>query len=173
MVAIAGFLFFQVTEPLFAKIQELQMEKEKLNVALDNAKKLRQVQEELLTTYNSFPPESLERLHKLLPDNIDNVRLIIDIDNIAARYGMSIKDIRIKTDEAKEGEEAAVSERGPIVKGTVTLGFSVSGAYGNFQSFMVDLAKSLRVVDALSVSFAATETNLYNYAVEIKTHWLK
>jgi hypothetical protein len=53
------------------------------------------------------------------------------------------------------------------------LGFSVSGAYGNFQSFMVDLAKSLRVVDALSVSFAATETNLYNYAVEIKTHWLK
>ena len=173
LIGLAGFLFFQFTDPLFAQIKERQAERDKLNVALENVKQLRAVQVELLNTYNSFSPTDLDRLHKLLPDNIDNVRLIIDIDNIAERYGMNIKDIRIQTDEGKEGEEAAVSERGPIVKGTVTLSFSVTGPYTNFQSFMVDLAKSLRVVDAAAVSFSSNDKDFYTYSVEVKTYWLK
>jgi hypothetical protein len=56
----------------------------------------------------------------------------------------------------------------------VTLGFSVNGSYGVFQSFLVDLAQSLRVVDITSVTVGAGDRpGSYQYNIEVKTYWLK
>ena len=44
--------------------------------------------------YNSFDPNDLAKLQTLLPDNVDNIRLILEIENVAAPYGMVLKDVK-------------------------------------------------------------------------------
>jgi Tfp pilus assembly protein PilO len=177
-VAVGG--FFKFTEPVLGEIDELKAERAKLNEALDNARELRKVQDSLLAAYREIAPSDLERLNKFLPDNIDNVRLIIDVNNIARQSGMTIKNIKIKT--AAGEEESSVIEKttgNELEPESLTLGFSVSGPYGNFQKFLSDLARSLRLVDVEAVGFSSSEggeagaSDLYTYNVEIKTYWLK
>ena len=62
--------------------------------ALDNSKALEAERDKLTQKYNSFNPEDLSRLQKLLPDNVDNIRLILEIEKIASPYGMALKDVK-------------------------------------------------------------------------------
>ncbi len=134
------------------------------------------MQQQLLETYNSYPPTTLDRLNKLLPDNVDNVRLIIDINNIARRYGMTIRDIQFSTDQNNEqvANNTSRPAPAPLERGTVAMGFSTTGSYLNFQAFLADLARSLRLIDVIGVDFAATDINdVYQYNVELQTYWLQ
>lgn len=172
LVAVAGVVFFQLTDPILAQVDELKIEQARLNEGLDNAKALRRVLEELLATYNSFNQADLERLNKFLPDNVDNVRLIIDINSIARPYNMTIRDLKIKADEDK-GEASVIEGGDKMNKGAITLGFAVTGSYANLQAFLSDLAKSLRLVDISAVNFKSTPEGFYEYNIEIQTYWLK
>lgn len=190
LVGVAIFIFYQFTNPLISEISDLWAQKSKLNEALDNARKLREVQETLLATYGNFNPTDLERLSKLLPDDIDNIKLIIDINNIAKPYNMTVRNIKIKLEEEpktvvvrRPAGAAAVTPAATAVspapkmpsnqKGTVYLDFSVTGSYTAFKSFLADLVKSLRLADVVSTSFAANDKGSYDYNVQIKTYWLK
>lgn len=173
LVVAAGLIFFSFTQPVLERIDGLRLEQAKLNTALDNAKKLHQVQDSLLNTYNGFAPADLDRLNKFLPDSVDNVRLIIDINNIARASGMTIKNVKIKTEEGEEDGAAVINDTGTDPKGVVVLSFSVSGSYLNFQQFLLDLSHSLRLVDIDSVTFGSNDKGIYDYSVAIRTYWLK
>ena len=165
LLGLAGLIFYSFTRPILAEIDTLRLEQDKLNTGLANAKKLREVEQSLLDTYNHFAPGSVERLNKFLPDNVDNVRLIIDINNLAKPYNMAIKNIRLRPEMEAEGANTP--------RGAVTLGFSVSGPYTNFKSFLADLARSLRLVDLATITFNAADKESYDYSMEIQTYWLK
>ncbi len=175
-IVVAVGAYFKFTTPVLNQIDQLRAERNSLNTALANAKKLRAVQESLLASYREIPPADLARLDKFLPDNVDNVRLIIDINNIARKSGMTIRNIRINTDEGKD--EASVIDQtaggnGPDL-GTVGLGFSVAGSYANFQAFLRNLSASLRLIDLDTTSLSAGASgDSYTYGVTIKTYWLK
>lgn len=171
MIIAAGAVFFLLTRPLLADINMLREEKARLEEGLANARKLKEVRDGLIKISNDFPASDLDRLNKMLPDNVDNVKLIIDINNIARASGMSIRNVKIKTEEGQSGREV-IADSGQK-RGAVTLGFSVSGAYSNFGDFLQRLARSLRLVDVMSVSFGSNERNFYDYNVELQTYWLK
>ncbi len=174
IIIVSVGLFLKFTNPLFASIDALRVRQAALNEGLDNAKKLREVQQTLLEQLNSMDPLDLESLNKLLPDDDDNVRLIIDINNIAKPYGMRLANPQIKTTEEKE-VDAVARDRDHAEQAAVTLSFSVSGDYQVFKSFLNDLAHSLRLVDISSVNFTAApvEGTKNTYQVEIQTYWLK
>ena len=171
LIAVAGFIFFTFTDDLLTDIDKLNVEKREIIEGLENAKDLRKIQSDLLTIYNNFPQSNLDRLDKLLPDNIDNVRLIIDINTIASKSAMTLKNIALNVDEGEE--EDALSGAGSRQKGSITLGFSVSGSYEALKLFLDDLASSLRIVDVTSLSFGSNEVNFYDYNIELTTYWLK
>jgi len=172
MVIIAVAIFFQFTDPIFAEIKTIQDRQVTLNEGLNNAKKLRTVMKGLLDQRNLMSETDLNNLNKLLPDNVDNVRLIIDIDGIAKPYGMSIKGLEVKMPEEKT-EDAVTRDRDNAKQAMVSLSFSVSGDYNQFQSFLSDLSQSLRLVDVSVVGFNSNEKGIYDYEVEIQTYWLK
>jgi Tfp pilus assembly protein PilO len=189
LIALAAAIFFVFTDPLIngpllaapAKDQSiinggilaLRVEKDSLNQALKHARELGKEIDRLRNTYNNLPPDQIKRLDDLLPNTVDNVQLIIDINNIAKSHGMEIKNINIKTEEERT-QASVISRPGSMEQGAVTLGFSVNGSYSVFQSFLVDLAQSLRVVDITSVTVAAGDRpGSYQYNIEVKTYWLK
>lgn len=182
VVSVIVFLVF--TKPAYNSIASLRVEAAAYDQALTNSKKLQEVRDELTAKYNSMSPDDLERIEKLLPDTIDNVRLVIDIKNIAATHGLIWRSADFDTENTttdKEGNSIQSQGSTDLLYRSrdyqrYTLGFSVEGNYDVFQEFLNDLEKSLRIVDISKLSFSAVElekgTGTYRYDVDIQTYWL-
>ncbi len=187
--AIAGFIM--KTGPFYTDVSGLQAQVNSYNEALNNAKSL-QGQRDLLTTkYNTISLENLDKLQKLLPDNVDNIRLILEIGKIAQPYGMTLSDVKYNASASTStpGAPSGIEQGNTINNslnnnyGSLDLEFSTQGTYGNFLSFLNDLEHNLRIVDISSIEFSSdvgsasssqqTDTSIYKYSFKIKTYWLK
>jgi len=168
MIGVGSSLFFGFTTDLMDGINKVSNDIAFLDQILSNAKELKAVRNTHLEKYKALIPEDLEKLNKLLPDRIDNVRLIIDVDNIAARYGMTLKNVRVKSDGGKAPTSLGTSDK-PYA--SVGLSFAVSSSYENVQRFLIDLEKSLRLVDINSVSFTAGDKDFDEYQIDLVTYW--
>jgi len=168
---VSAGLFVYYIDPLYKETQVLEEEKNQYDEALNKSKELRSIRDALLSKYNTFSAEDLERLNKLLPDTVDNVKLIMEINGIASRYGMVLKEVALSVVSSEDSKEIF----GPDEKnyGSINIGFSVASVYNNFIAFIEDLEKSLRVVDVVSISFQSSETDFYKYSVNLEIYWLK
>ena len=191
LIGIAISVFFMFTDPLYNEISTLKTQVASYNDALNNSKALENERDKLTAKYNAINPDNLAKLVKLLPDNVDNIRLILEIEQIASPYGMVLKDVKYNTIDTNATVAAtAVAQGGgnakPMSKdyGTFDLEFSTSGSYDNFINFTKDLESNLRIVDISSISFSSDTTNtvvsakttspeIYKYNFKIKTYWLK
>ncbi len=171
IIVLSVVAFFSLGRPLIDEIGVLKTEKADLVAGEESLRQLLARQNELLNLYNQFSDEQIEQIDKFLPDNIDHVRLIIDINGIADRYNLKLSNIGIKSAEAS-ADEGEASGEDLIDQDSVILSFSVTATYGLFKQLMDDLAQSLRLLDLTGLSFSATETGLYNYNVEVRTYWL-
>ncbi len=154
-------------------IAELRQEWDRYDGALTKTREIETKRTGLLARYNAIPIEDRERIEKLLPDHIDSVRLIIDINNIASQYGMTLKNIALSESENTEAltGQGSIGPSGDQFK-AVGLKFGVSGSYEDFRSFLADLEQSLRLVDIKTISFAAAKGEDYDYSVTISTYKL-
>jgi len=188
LIVISISLFFTFTDPIYTEISTLKEEATSYNQALDNSKQLENERDKLTAKYNSFRPEDLANIEKLLPDNVNNIRLILEIEQIASPYGMVLRDVGYDSGEtvaAPNGapvapQAATVTQGPPKDYGTFYLSFSTSGSYTNFINFTKDLEKNLRIVDISSIEFSSDTgvashggPEVYNYNFKIKTYWLK
>lgn len=190
LIGIATSVLFIFADPLYKDISTLKIQAASYNDALNNAKALENERDKLTSKYNSINPDNLMKLVKLLPENVDNIRLILEIEQIASPYGMVLKDVKYNTTDTDATTAATDAIQGggvakPIPKdyGIFDLEFSISGSYNNFINFTKDLESNLRIVDISSIAFSSntsadinaqtTSPGIYKYNFKIKTYWLK
>ena len=177
LIAISGGLFLTWIDPTYSEIRVLQAERERYDETIEKTAEIREFRQQVQARYNNISEENLIRLERLLPDHIDNIQLILDIDNVAAQNGMSIQDIRIEGNESQaEADTINSIETGATeLVGSIGFRFSVVTTYDNFKRFFDDLSNSLRVVDITSLGISAIqdENDFYRFDVGIKTYWLK
>jgi len=186
LIGIAVTTFFMFTNPVYKDISELRAEVASYNEALDNSKALENERDKLTAKYNSIDPDNLAKLQKLLPESIDNIRLILEIEKIALPYGMVLRDVKYNATEKKpatvgvsiQGGAAALAANKDY--GIWNLEFSTEGSYNNFINFTRDLESNLRIVDISSIEFLSSTSVLsgsspdsYKYNFKVKTYWLK
>jgi Tfp pilus assembly protein PilO len=167
-------LFFMYIDPTYVDIKKTLTEEEKFDKALDKSKELEEIRDKLLLKYNAFSTDDLNRLTKLLPDNVDNVRLVLDIDHIASTYGMRIKNVNISVKDDKQDGILNLNDK---LYESVELLFSITTSYDTLKQFIKNIEKSLRIVDVTDISFTSLQgeniNNLYEYNIKLKTYWLK
>ncbi len=188
MLGIAVTIFLTFTNPIYSDISVLQGKVASYNDALDNSKQLENERDKLTAKYNAIDPDNLARLQKMLPDNVDNIRLILEIQKIASPYGMVLKNVSYNaadttTPAAAPGIQAGNAKNSPKDYGIFNLGFTTAGNYDDFINFTKDLERNLRIVDISSISFSSNTQNTlgvkgssveaYTYSFQIKTYWLK
>src|SRR4051812_25574662 len=88
-------IFFWFIDPQFKALDAKRAELAEYTEALSKSKRLRDIRDSLDTKYKSITDSDLSRISKALPDSVDNVRLILDIDSIANRHGMKIQNIKL------------------------------------------------------------------------------
>lgn len=174
LVAAIG-LFFGYTNPTYTTATAIKSENDSYNSALNTAQQLRSQRDQLLAKRNTFSTDDVQKLQRMLPDTVDNIRLIIDINNIAARHNLSLTNVQLGSVSAGKtaGSQTAVGQSGDPV-GSVELGFGVVASYDNFQSFLLDLEHSLRLIDVEKIGFKNDVTNAQTstYTLTIRTYWL-
>ncbi|NQV92928.1 type 4a pilus biogenesis protein PilO [Candidatus Kaiserbacteria bacterium] len=163
-------LFFGYIDPTYTLIKELRAEEKTYDEALNQSRELQEIRDSLLSRYNTFSQQDLNRLEKLLPNHVDNVRLILDIDSIASNYNMRTRNVTIS--EVSSEDKNVIGANQNAVD-SVVLSFSVAATYENFIRFIKDLESSLRIVDFVGLSFSATEGDAFNFNISIRTYWLK
>lgn len=162
-------IFFLYIDPKYQEIKILRAEEAQYNDALNKSKELQKERDKIKDKFNKIPAAEVERLEKFLPDNVDNVRLINDLEAIVGRYGAHLRNIRIGTPAASQRDVL-----GDVSKyGILTLEFSIQTSYKNFLLILRDLEDSLRLADVTSISFLSSDNDTSDYSLAIKTYWLK
>jgi Tfp pilus assembly protein PilO len=154
-------------------IRALLVREKELNEAISTAKAVGARVNELSGIYNSFAAADLARLDELLPDHVDNIQLIIDVNGVAKKNGMAIKNVKVTTGDSGDSVDRQAVIAPDSRLGAMILSFSVTGTYSAYKKFIADLATSLRLIDISSVSFSTDEKGIYTYNVSLKTYWLK
>lgn len=165
-------LFYTFTNVQYRDVKGLNTLAGEYQNVLQNASAIVELRDRLLVTYGDLPRTEIERINKMIPDNIDTVRLAFDLDSMAARYGISIKSVQVAVGTNEDADNVILQESdGVYEKATVSIGF-VSN-YDNFMRLLADIERNLRIMDIKQVSFQTTETGLYDYLVSVETYWLK
>ena len=177
-VATLG-LFFGFLSPQYEILNSKSADLAAKNAALDNSRMIGDVREALRNKYNAITPDDAAKLKKMVPDSVDNVRLILDLDSMASTHGMGIRNVKVGTAAASTAANAIAaagkSDTGEPW-GSIQISFSVSGTYQNFIAFLRDIETSLRIVDvvALGVSTSSSQqSGYYDYDITLRTYWLR
>lgn len=190
MLLIAAGLFFGFTQPTYSSVKNLEVEGAQLDQILAEAAEFQKLKSELIARYNALPSDQLARLEKLLPDHVDNVRLILDVDSLAASDGLALENVIINSGgtDSSSSSGSSSSTAGSlgdvsaqrIPYDSLSLQFKTTGSYSQFVQFLSQLESSLRLVDVSDLSMQAANSDTskasdpqYAFNVKVRTYWLK
>lgn len=131
---------------------------------LSQADDLYKQAEQLRREYAAIDETSKQKMLKMVPKSIDPVRLLSELNIIAAASGISLGGVSY-SDTAKEINLA----------GGYQLSFTIKTSYQKFKEFMSNYENSLRLFTLHSVAFSAPEkeTDLISFQVRLTTYYLK
>jgi Tfp pilus assembly protein PilO len=139
--------------------------------ALATAQAYSAQQNQLASARNTINPDMLTRLEKFLPDSVDNVGLILDLNALAGRAGVSLSNIDVALPDTKRSTDQA-SFKLPSV-GSLNLSLTAIGSYSAFRSFLENIEKSARLLDVQAISVRGSDTGVYEYQMTIRLYWLQ
>ena len=161
IVALALYFFF--IQDTLERVAELKIESAQFDETLKSAQELENTIERLTRESDNIQTSDLDKLEILLPDHIDSIRFIYDLNTIA--------DIHNKT----LGKVSVEELKGDRFTSTIVT-FSINGTYSELLAFLSDLELSLRIIDVQSISFRVTndsDKDGIDYTIVIATHVLK
>lgn len=192
LIGISITVFFTFTDPIYKDVGTLKTEVTSYNDALNNSTMFENERDKLTLKYGTIDPNNLVKLQKFLPDSIDNIRLILEIEQIASPFNMVLTDVRYNaTDRTAVAAPVVTATQGGATAQSTTksygafdLEFSVTSSYSNFIAFLKKLESNLRIVDISSIDFSSdtstsansskiTSSEVYKYNFKITTYWLK
>src|SRR3989338_898397 len=178
LVLLSFGIYATYVEGTYGEIQEQIKHKQELEAYLAQAANAHAALEELKTRLESFPEGAEAKLAKMVPDEIDKVRFIVDVNALANKFGFKVKSPQV-IHESAEGGTTAKYDRHIFT-------FRVSAPYPIFRDFLLALESSLALRDIASIAFTAEpatpqnlsrclnpQSTVYDYRVEIISYSLR
>jgi len=171
IIAILAFVF--VIRPNYADIKNLQLKKDEYGLVLDNAKKLQSIRDDLIEKKNAISISDTTKLSKFLPDDVDNVKLILELETIAQDHNIELQTASSSTNEDEEDGSALDVETKDY--GIINLEFELFGSYSDFVDFLREVSTALRLTDIEALSFKEdiTSPGQFQFDLVLKTYWVK
>lgn len=187
LIVLAVGIYLTFTRAKLAEVNQVRAVNAQHLLAISNADKLIKVRDSVLNDYNALSAEDRLRLDKMVPNTVDNIRLIIDLNSVALRHGFSLRNIKASTSNAnkntssmKQVQDSSIHQDGTMsyiptpVLDTVMISFSVTAPYQQFIDLLRDLEANLRIMDTTRLAVSAgSNPGMYDFSVELKTYWLR
>ncbi len=168
-------MYFMYISPTLADITALSSQKAQFSDILSKSKQLKNQRDAVLTSYNNIAEDDINRLNKIIPDKFDTVLLISDLNALASRYGLVMSNFKVDAPTASVRNTAVTRQKTDLYK-TITVGFSVSGPYDAFVSFLKDAESSLRLMDITSLNIKSSSQkgdSSLQYTLQLYTYSLR
>ncbi len=155
------------------EVRDLLKQRSDYQTALANIEEVKQLRDSLESQYNDLSQDNIARLEKVIPQNLNIVKLTADLDALAGKRSMSLRNVRV-TEQASDNSVGITAKENKPYK-TTTMSFSVLGSYSNFVSFLRDIEKSLQLIDvrAVNMKTGGTSTNIMQFDVTVQTYWIQ
>lgn len=182
-VAIMIFGFFWYLQPTYAEIQDLKDDVSAYDETLSQVGELQSELNGELEKRDAITSQQLQRLNRVLPETVDTVRFLIELDQIAAQHGMSVDDVSFSGAPARFGGSDGSDDDGSGQYNSLEASFSVAGPYSDVQDFMRDIEKSSRLLDITNFTLTTPESTNNNdeeeslqvgsnaYQFTLRTYW--
>ncbi len=171
LAAIALFWFW--TRPYLDEIDGLKTNQSVLQKALEDSKELQKARDVLLEKYNSITTEDLERLSKIIPSDPQTTKILVQLENVAGREGVTVKNFNSTANQSAPRQPSSQTLESVPVPDISTLDMSIAASYESMKSFLGELQKSLRVIDIDNLNFSAAEKNFYEITIKALTYFKK
>jgi Tfp pilus assembly protein PilO len=175
LIGVSVGLFYLYIDPQYTAVKELSAQKVEYVNALEKARDLQNVRDELLTRYNALPKENIAKLERLIPDNLNTVKLVADIDSVAGKYGIPIRAVKVTEEMVDESQRISTEFVEKPYKVT-TISMKAAATFESLLPFLQDLEKSLQLIDVRSVTFTADDglnNGINDYDISIVTYSLR
>ncbi len=163
-------VLYSFAYPKFNQVNSLNQEKNKYEEALETVRNIENRKNELLRQYNNISEQDKKRIESVLPNSLDLIKLVSEIDSVASRYGISINNISSSNQSDSIGNSVKDAKSVREFQSAI-IGFSFDATYEKFLIFIDDLEKNLRVMDLRSLKLETKENN-FSYKVEFEVYWL-
>jgi Tfp pilus assembly protein PilO len=170
LIASVG-LIFSYIQPAWENLTTFQALEVRLQEAVQQSERMLGTLATLQNKYESFPPEQVRRLNQLLPDDVDAVRLIIDIDTLADTHDLTLSNFQVPYINTSN-----VAAESNTVQSAV-MSISAKGSYAGFKDFLFEVEESLTLLDVVSLNVNAgvadeiTGAIEPTYALDLQTYW--
>jgi Tfp pilus assembly protein PilO len=175
-LSVAIGIFFAYVNPAWSgSIADTRAAIELDDSALASADEYIAKQNTLASERSKIDPNNLERLTTFLPDSVNNVGLILDINALAARSGLSLASIDVAAVDsgAKNSAPGALPTAILNQVGSINLSLSALGTFSAFQAFLSGLERSARLLDVQDITVKGSDTGVYTYQVTLRLYWLR
>ena len=171
-IMLSACIVYAFANPAYQEIKLLRGEKGKYDDSLALVADIENKKNALLEQYNSISEEDKKKISTVLPDSLNFVKLVADIANVASVNGVIVDNITLREMDSSVGE--SVSDAGaPKPYRSAIIGFSFDASFSQFNAFIDNLEKSLRILDVRSVKLQTNEGGRDTYQVEFETYWVK
>ncbi|MEK7602001.1 MAG: hypothetical protein AAB472_00730 [Patescibacteria group bacterium] len=175
IIAIA--IFVGYTNPLYTReILPLQAQVREYDGALAAAADFNRKEAQLATERAAIPAESIQKIETFLPDGVDNVQLILDLNALAARSGVQLSNFDVKENGVvaqNEPQSGGIAlEQGGKQTDSLDLSVKATASYSAFRTFLAGAEQSLRILDVTQLDVSDSPTGVYSYAITFRIYWL-
>ena len=177
IIAICVGAYFLYISPALGEVDILKAKRMEYTNILEKANELKEERDKALAAYNNISEDDLARLNKIIPHQFDPVLFANDLNALASRYGMTIKNLKADTLKPETSETTDAPVESPLYR-TTTVSFKLTGQYEQFIKFLQDIESSLQLIDVTSLSIKpiggekSTEDFL-DYSLEVNTYALQ
>jgi hypothetical protein len=180
---MSALIFFGYVNPVYRtstdkdgnpdNVLELKNVLSQYSSVLANQVELKNKVDDLTKRRDRISQENIDSLKRMLPESVDNVRLIVEIEKIVKDYSaQGFKSVNINKLQGSADSSGAVVSEGDKYN-SLAINFTVAMSYENFIRFLQRLESNLRLADITNISFSANDFGNYDFSVSLKTYWLK
>lgn len=189
LLGVSAATFFLFIDKTFREVEGLRQDKAKYDSALSDSNTVKMKKDELESAKRDAESvktadgkRAVDKLEVMLPDRIDNIQFILNINEMAFDKKLILKNISMgaggKSDVASANPKDQKARARAAAGGVQTLAktsfsFSFSTTYDNFLAFLGKIERSLMVMDITSISFKSSDSNVYDFSLSGVLYSLK
>lgn len=171
LIVGAVVIFFTQTKNYFPEIKEIKGQVSVYNKTIDTIRSVKDSVDKLLGEYNSISQENIDRVNKMIPSGSDQMKLVVQIEDMMKSRGVVLKSI----DAKESAKESSVKAKGDSATGSLnrlSLSIKAQGPYSAFYSFLTEAERSLRLLEIESVKInGIADKDIYDFSVEAVSYW--
>ncbi|MDA8597069.1 hypothetical protein N9L26_01890, partial [Candidatus Pacebacteria bacterium] len=193
LIITALVIIFTYIKPTYESMTETQAETAKYQVALERANSFNEELQRLLNSANRFSSSELRALERYIPDTIDVIAVMRDVETIVENNDMILAGLA--AGEVREAERTAARSQADFEPGLddeELLGelpgsevpleitspraqdftLSVTGSYEQLKLLLQDFERNAYPLEVTTLTFTPQEEELYTYDLTLETYAL-